>query len=82
MANGNLVLDPVPSKLTLPPWKTDKETRHTMYTAVTCDPDDFGNRGLFLRQNESNRSIELFVCVTVYSVRPSFALNLHDLIQL
>ena len=83
LTNGNLVLDlPVPPKLILPLRKSDKETGYTRYTAVTCDPDDFENRGFFLRQNESNRSTELFICVTMYNVRPSFALNSHYLIQL
>ena len=73
LTNGNLVLDlPVPPKLILPLRKSDKETGYTRYTAVTCDPDDFENRGFFLRQNESNRSTELFICVTMYNVRPSF----------
>lgn len=72
LTNGNLVLDlPVPPKLILPLRKSDKETGFTRYTAVTCDPDDFEKRGLFLRQNESNRPTELFICVTMYNVRPS-----------
>ena len=29
--------------------------------------------------NESNRSTELFICCTMYNVRPSFVLDLHDL---
>ena len=70
LTNGNLVMDlPVPPKLILPLRKSDRETGFTRYTAVTCDPDDFEKCGLFLRQNESNRSTELFICVTMYNVR-------------
>ena len=72
LTNGNLVIDlPVPPKLILPLRKSDRETGFTRYTAVTCDPDDFEKSGLFLRQNESNRPTELFVCVTMYNVRLS-----------
>ena len=70
LTNGNLVMDlPVPPKLILPLRKSDRETGFTRYTAVTCDPDDFEKCGLFLRQNESNRPTELFICVTMYNVR-------------
>ena len=72
LKNGNLMIDlPVPPKLILPLRKSDKETGFTRYTAVTCDPDDFEKRGFSLRQNESNRPTELFICVTMYNVRPS-----------
>jgi len=78
LTNGNLVMDlPVPPKLILPLRKSDRETGFTRYTAVTCDPDDFEKRGFFLRQNESNRSTELFICVTMFNVRP-YALDLPD----
>ena len=71
LTNGNLVIDlPVPPKLILPLRKSDRETGFTRYTAVTCDPDDFEQRGFFLRQNESNRPTELFICVTMYNVCP------------
>ena len=83
LTNGNLVLDhPVPPELILSLRKSDNETGSARYTAATCDPDDFENRGFFLRQNESNRSTELLICVTMYDVLPSFALDLHDLTQL
>lgn len=81
LKDGKLVMDlPVPPKLILPLRKSDRETGFTRYTAVTCDPDDFENRGFFLRQNESNRPTELFICVTMYNVRPSVYLALRDLI--
>ena len=70
LTNGNLIIDhPVPSKLILPLRKSDEETGFTRYTAVTGDPDDFEKSGFFLRQNESNRPTELFICVTMYNVR-------------
>jgi len=82
LTNGNLVMDlPVPPKLILPLRKSDRDTGFTRYTAVTCDPDDFEKCGLFLRQNESNRSTELFICVTMYNVSPS-PLDIHDLLIL
>ena len=80
LTNGNLVIDlPVPPKLILPLRKSDTETGFTRYTAVTCDPDDFEKCGLFLRQNESNRSTELFICVTMYNVSLS-PLDIYDLL--
>jgi len=68
LTNGNLVLDlPVPPKLVLP--RTGHpEVMMTRYTAVTCDPDDFEKSGHFLRQNQTNRRTELFVCITMYNV--------------
>ena len=80
LTNGNLVMDlPVPPKLILPLRKSDRETGFAKYTAVTCDPDDFEKRGFFLRQNESNRPTELFICVTMYNVRLC-ALYIRDLL--
>ena len=68
LTNGNLVLDlPVPPKLVLP--RTGHpEVMKARYTAVTCDPDDFEKNGHFLRQNQTNRRTELFVCITMYNV--------------
>jgi chitin synthase len=68
LTNGNLVLDlPVPPKLVLP--RTGHpEVMKTRYTAVTCDPDDFERNGHFLRQNQTNRRTELFICITMYNV--------------
>lgn len=72
LTNGKLIIDlPVPPKLILPLRKSDQETGFTRYTAVTCDPDEFEKSGFFLRQNEQNRSTELFICVTMYNVRSS-----------
>ena len=68
LTNGNLVLDlPVPPKLVLPR-VGHPEVMKTRYTAVTCDPDDFEQSGHFLRQNQTHRRTELFVCITMYNV--------------
>ena len=68
LTNGNLVLDlPVPPKLVLPR-AGHSEVMKTRYTAVTCDPDDFEKNGHFLRQNQTNRRTELFICITMYNV--------------
>ncbi|OBZ70856.1 Chitin synthase 3 [Grifola frondosa] len=67
LTNGNLVLDlDVPPKLVLPR-RGEPEMMKTRYTAVTCDPDDFEKRGFFLRQNESGRTTELFIVITMYN---------------
>lgn len=72
LTNGNLVVDiPVPPNLVLP-WKGDNEVMKMRYTAVTCDPDEFEKNGFFLRQNESGRKTELFICVTMYNVGSFF----------
>ncbi|KAH9910914.1 chitin synthase-domain-containing protein, partial [Amylocystis lapponica] len=39
----------------------------TRYTAVTCDPDEFEQKGFTLRQNESRRTTELFIVITMYN---------------
>jgi len=68
LTNGNLVLDlPVPPKLVLPR-SGHPEVMKTRYTAVTCDPDDFEQKGHFLRQNQMHRRTELFICITMYNV--------------
>ena len=68
LTNGNLVVElPVPPKLVLPR-KGDAEVMEARYTAVTCDPDEFERSGFFLRQNESGRRTELFICITMYNV--------------
>lgn len=72
MTNGNYVNSlPVPPKLVLPR-KGDTETLFTRYTAVTCDPDEFEQKGFFLRQNAMGRKTELFIVITMYNVK-SFA---------
>lgn len=69
LTNGNLVVDlEVPPKMVLP-WRGEPEMRKTRYTAVTCDPDEFEAKGHFLRQNELQRTTELFIVITMYNVR-------------
>ncbi|EMD37704.1 glycosyltransferase family 2 protein [Gelatoporia subvermispora B] len=67
LTNGNLVVDlEVPPKMVLP-WRGEPEMRKTRYTAVTCDPDEFEAKGHFLRQNELQRTTELFIVITMYN---------------
>ncbi|CCL99083.1 uncharacterized protein FIBRA_01097 [Fibroporia radiculosa] len=67
LTNGNLVVDlDVPPKLVLPR-KGEAEMMKTRYTAVTGDPNDFEKNGFFLRQNESGRTTELFIVITMYN---------------
>ncbi|THH21774.1 hypothetical protein EUX98_g8282 [Antrodiella citrinella] len=67
LTNGNLVVDlDVPPKMVLP-WRGEPEMLKTRYTAVTCDPDEFEKNGFCLRQNESGRSTELFIVITMYN---------------
>lgn len=71
LTNGHLVVDlSVPPKLVLP-YRGEPEMIKTRYTAVTCDPDDFEAEKYFLRQNESGRTTELFIVITMYNVSPS-----------
>jgi chitin synthase len=61
---GNLVVDvPVPDFLMR--FRQGSEFSHLRYSAVTCDPDEFGRRGFTLRQQEYGRPTELFVVVTM-----------------
>ncbi|KAI6134500.1 glycosyltransferase family 2 protein [Pisolithus croceorrhizus] len=67
LTNGNLVVDlSVPPKLVLP-YRGEPEMVQTRYSAVTCDPDDFEKEKFFLRQNESGRTTELFIVITMYN---------------
>ncbi|KAG6372305.1 chitin synthase-domain-containing protein [Boletus reticuloceps] len=67
LTNGNLVVDlSVPPKLVLP-YRGEPEMTKSRYTAVTCDPDDFEKEKFFLRQNESGRTTELFIVITMYN---------------
>ncbi|KAJ3062732.1 Chitin synthase, class 1, partial [Quaeritorhiza haematococci] len=68
---GHLVVDlPVPGRyLGLCNETTGKEFTHTRYTAVTCDPDVFGNpsSGYELRARSMGRDTELFIVMTMYN---------------
>lgn len=71
LTNGNLVVNmDVPPSLVLPR-KGEPEMMKMRYTAVTCDPDEFEKNGFFLRQNESGRTTELFIVITMFNVCPS-----------
>lgn len=71
LINGELVLEcKIPTILySFLPRRDEVEFTHMRYTAVTCDPDDFVNRGYVLRQNigRTLRETELFICVTMYN---------------
>jgi chitin synthase len=71
LVNGELILEcKIPSiLLSFLPRKDSIEFTHMRYTAVTCDPDDFVERGFKLRQNYGNtlRETELFICITMYN---------------
>ncbi|CAK7218317.1 Chitin synthase, class 2 [Sporothrix curviconia] len=71
LINGKLVLEcKIPTILfSFLPRRDEIEFTHMRYTAVTCDPDDFVERGYKLRQNigRTARETELFICVTMYN---------------
>jgi chitin synthase len=71
LTNGNLVVElEVPPKLVLPR-RGEPETTKTRYTAVTCDPDEFEQKGFHLRQEFNGRRTELFIVITMFNVRLS-----------
>ncbi|KAH6619119.1 glycosyltransferase family 2 protein [Chaetomium sp. MPI-SDFR-AT-0129] len=71
LINGELVLEcKIPTILySFLPRRDEIEFTHMRYTAVTCDPDDFADRGYKLRQNigRTARETELFICITMYN---------------
>lgn len=71
LINGELILEcKIPTILhSFLPRRDDREFTHMRYTAVTCDPDDFTQKGYKLRQQVGNtmRETELFICVTMYN---------------
>ncbi|KAI1322301.1 glycosyltransferase family 2 protein [Xylariaceae sp. FL0255] len=71
LINGELILEcKIPTILySFLPRRDEVEFTHMRYTAVTCDPDDFVERGYKLRQNigRTARETELFICVTMYN---------------
>ncbi|KAF7627005.1 hypothetical protein AFLA_012947 [Aspergillus flavus NRRL3357] len=66
LVNGELILEcKIPTILhSFLPRRDDREFTHMRYTAVTCDPDDFTQRGYKLRQQigTTMRETELFIC--------------------
>ncbi|KAG6089080.1 Chitin synthase, class 2 [Claviceps sp. LM219 group G6] len=71
LINGELVLEcKIPTILySFLPRRNEVEFTHMRYTAVTCDPDDFVDRGYKLRQDigRTTRETELFICITMYN---------------
>ncbi|KAI8666278.1 Chitin synthase [Fusarium keratoplasticum] len=71
LINGELVLEcKIPTILySFLPRRGELEFTHMRYTAVTCDPDDFVERGYKLRQSigKTLRETELFICITMYN---------------
>jgi chitin synthase len=71
LINGELVLEcKIPTILySFLPRRDEIEFTHMRYTAVTCDPDDFVDRGYKLRQSigRTARETELFICITMYN---------------
>ncbi|GJN70633.1 chitin synthase A [Purpureocillium lilacinum] len=71
LINGELVLEcKIPTILySFLPRRSEIEFTHMRYTAVTCDPDDFVERGYKLRQSigRTTRETELFICITMYN---------------
>ncbi|KAI9163754.1 LOW QUALITY PROTEIN: Chitin synthase 2 [Paramyrothecium foliicola] len=71
LINGELVLEcKIPTILySFLPRRDEVEFTHMRYTAVTCDPDDFVEKGYKLRQTigRTARETELFICVTMYN---------------
>lgn len=64
---GNLVIDvPVAARVSkMGKYGVGDEFTHMRYTAVTCPPDEFAKRGYSLRQQELQRSTEVFIVVTM-----------------
>ncbi|KAH4210386.1 chitin synthase [Parastagonospora nodorum] len=85
LINGELILEcKIPTILySFLPRRDDIEFTHMRYTAVTCDPDDFVERGYQLRQNIGNaRETELFICITMYNENEiDFTRTMHGVMQ-
>ena len=71
---GNLVVDvPVPDRvLANAKYQSGDEFTYTRYTAVTSTADQFPHSGYTLRQQEMQRSTELFIVVTMYLFQIKF----------
>lgn len=71
LINGELVLEcKIPTILySFLPRRDEVEFTHMRYTAVTCDPDDFVDKGYNLRQciGRTTRETELFICITMFN---------------
>ncbi|KAF1830048.1 chitin synthase 2 [Decorospora gaudefroyi] len=85
LINGELILEcKIPTILySFLPRRDDIEFTHMRYTAVTCDPDDYVDRGYKLRQNIGNqRETELFIAITMYNENEiDFTRTMHGVMQ-
>ncbi|PYI12049.1 chitin synthase A [Aspergillus sclerotiicarbonarius CBS 121057] len=86
LINGELILEcKIPTILhSFLPRRDDREFTHMRYTAVTCDPDDFTQRGYKLRQQigTTMRETELFICITMYNEDEiGFTRTMHGVMQ-
>jgi len=86
LINGELILEcKIPTILySFLPRRDDIEFTHMRYTAVTCDPDDFVDRGYKLRQNigTTTRETELFICITMYNENEiDFTRTMHGVMR-
>ncbi|KAF2223871.1 chitin synthase, class II [Elsinoe ampelina] len=86
LVNGELILEcKIPTILySFLPRRDDVEFTHMRYTAVTCDPDDFVDRGFQLRQNMPGmaRETELLICVTMYNENEiDFTRTMHGVMR-
>ncbi|KAI8959231.1 glycosyltransferase family 2 protein [Daldinia sp. FL1419] len=86
LINGELILEcKIPTILySFLPRRDEVEFTHMRYTAVTCDPDDFVEKGYKLRQNigRTTRETELFICVTMYNENEfDFTRTMHAIMK-
>lgn len=68
--NGKLILEcPVPRQyLDQVPMRDAREFNTMRYTAVTCDPSEYVQKGYILRQTYLRRETEIVICITMYNV--------------
>ncbi|SLM40771.1 glycosyltransferase family 2 protein [Lasallia pustulata] len=86
LINGELILEcKIPTILySFLPRRDEIEFTHMRYTAVTCDPDEFVERGYKLRQNigSTMRETELFICITMYNENEiDFTRTMHGVMR-
>ncbi|KAJ8329389.1 hypothetical protein QVD99_006492 [Batrachochytrium dendrobatidis] len=75
-SSGNFVVEvPVPEKVMNASRHSGREFSHLRYTAVVGDPNEFYERGYYLRQAEDDRATEIFIVVTMYNEDERLFLN-------
>jgi chitin synthase len=69
LTNGNLVIKCPVADLYIQnvPYYVGEEFCSMRYTAITCNPDEFPNANFTLRQQQWERSTEIFVVITMYN---------------